>query len=192
MVKCKTCNEVCTSLKRAEQHCQTKRFQEHNGGWTCTTCLLFFKTETGFTQHSVDCKRRVKVEIERGAASKKAIVACLSAMPGMALFGARLHGGQPPPRPEPLERIVAKWLQLDVEINLFECGFGSPASWKELSPTHTKPWVEVVLLVVLWHLGADKVNFFQKGDADHAEVMLTALGCHALGEEDWPVHKMTK
>lgn len=53
-------------------------------------------------------------------------------------------------------------------LDLFKLGFGSKSVRKELKPVHYKTWLETTLLVVLWHLGAEKTMLFAKKDAKTA------------------------
>jgi hypothetical protein len=175
--QCNTCDEFCETASLAEDHCQFRRFSEsERRQLLCSTCLKAFKTEARFQLHKTRCRERLDDELRKDAILKKSIQDCLSTMPGMALFGATLRPGVTVNQAK-LEELTKQWNALDVEVTLFEKGFGKRSVWKELNPSHSKPWVENVLLVVLWHLGAQKVNFFRKGDAVTAVAWLDMLGC---------------
>jgi hypothetical protein len=174
--QCVTCLELCDTGASAEEHCQLKRFSQADQGLTCATCLKAYKTEVRFRQHEPRCRDRLEKELQKDKALKKSIHDCLATMPGMALFGSTLRPGIRVNSGN-LTGIVKTWSELDVDVKLFERGFGKQSVWKELNPSHRKPWIEVVLLVVLWHVGALKMDFFRKGDSEVAAKLLDFLGC---------------
>jgi hypothetical protein len=174
--QCSTCDEFCETASLAEDHCQFRRFSESERQLLCSTCLIAFKTEARFQLHVTRCRERLDDELQKDAVLKQSIQDCLSTMPGMALFGATLRPGVAVNQAK-LEELTKQWRALEVEVTLFENGFGRRSVWKELNPSHSKPWVENMLLIILWHLGAQKVNFFRKGDAVTAAAWLDMLGC---------------
>lgn len=179
--RCETCAELCRTAGEAESHCALARFRNEENPLVCPVCLLPYQTDSGRLRHEVKCKARFLAELERGVAVRSTIRNALSTMPGMALFGASVMRGVVANCSQ-LDALVTQWEALPVELDVFVAGYGNKASWKEISPMHRKSWLELVLLVVLWHAGAKKWTCYSRGDAAAARAFLEVLGSTALSE----------
>jgi hypothetical protein len=180
--KCATCDERCISAAAAKAHCEVKRFQDASAGSVCPVCLISYQTDNGRERHESKCKARFADELGRDSAIGGAIRSALSTLPGMALFGAEVMPGVAADTRE-LEALVSRWESLGPALSVFDAGFGNHAAWKEISPLHRKSWLEVVLLVILWHAGDVKWSCFRRGDAVAAEAFLELLGSRALSQK---------
>jgi hypothetical protein len=180
---CATCDERCDSAAAADAHCGAERLFRNasSSPLLCPLCLRAYVTVGGRERHNVTCKQKFAVALRQGSALIVGIRSALSTMPGMALFGAQVMPGVA--RDTYLEDLVSRWEALPPVVDVFEAGFGNRAAWKGISPLHRKSWLELVLLVVLWHAGSVKWTTFARGDAAAAEAFLEFLGSKALSQK---------